>query len=175
MVRFSGTPRRTSAEGMGVLLASGADANAKSSYGQTVLHRAVHSGNPIHHKVAEVLIANGADVDAKDQKQRTPLHCVGHSAAAKLLVDSGCDVDVKDSSGCAPLHYAAMYRTGAIAEVLLAKEADVNLEDKDGRTPLFWATQTEMEFGDVAQVERTAVNIVEVLRKHGGRKAGSWR
>ena len=53
-----------------LLLANGADVNAKISLG-TPLHKAVTGG---HKDIAELLIANGADVNAKTNAGMTPLN-----------------------------------------------------------------------------------------------------
>jgi ankyrin repeat protein len=54
-----------------LLIAKGADLNAKGSIGQTSLHDATERG---HKETAELLIATGADVNAKDMYGETPLH-----------------------------------------------------------------------------------------------------
>ena len=53
-----------------LLIAKGADVNAKGSIGQTSLHDAIDRG---HKETAELLIANGADVNANDIDGTTPL------------------------------------------------------------------------------------------------------
>ena len=57
-----------------LLIAEGADVNAKRNTGVTPLHHAAWNG---HKEVAELLIANGADVNAKieggSHKGNTPL------------------------------------------------------------------------------------------------------
>ena len=53
-----------------LLIAKGADVNAKADGGWTPLHQAAIEG---HKEVAELLIAKDADVDAKNVDGETPL------------------------------------------------------------------------------------------------------
>ena len=53
-----------------LLIANGADVNAKDIDGWTPLRKAAFYG---HREIVELLIANGADVNAKDDEGRTPL------------------------------------------------------------------------------------------------------
>ena len=53
-----------------LLIAKGADVNARNEKGATPLHTAARYG---HKAVAELLIAKGADVNAKTEKGETPL------------------------------------------------------------------------------------------------------
>ena len=53
-----------------LLIANGADVNAKNRVGLTPLHRAAENG---HKEIAEQLIAKGADVNAKDDDGITAL------------------------------------------------------------------------------------------------------
>ena len=53
-----------------LLIAKGADVNAKSDDGWTSLHDAASIG---HNEIVELLIAKGADVNAKNNYGNTPL------------------------------------------------------------------------------------------------------
>ena len=68
-----------------LLIANGADVNAKNKYGDTPLHCAATK------EIAELLIANGADVNAKEVDDLTPLDWAAHphnpNADAEEIVD----------------------------------------------------------------------------------------
>ena len=69
-----------------LLLASGADVNAKDEMGETPLHLAAQFGRK---EIAELLIAEGADVNAKGDFGRTPLDTVEDKEMADLLRKHG--------------------------------------------------------------------------------------
>ena len=72
-----------------LLIANGADVNAKNDYGYTPLHWTANNG---HKEVIELLIAKGADVNAKDNQGRTPLDTAirrKHPEIADLLRKHG--------------------------------------------------------------------------------------
>ena len=90
-----------------LLLATGADVNAKSNGYMTPLHIAACEG---HKHIAELLIANKADINAKDQSGDTPLHCAisnGWESVAVPLLDNNADIHAKDSMGRTPIYYAS--------------------------------------------------------------------
>lgn len=95
-----------------LLLAKGADVNAKSNSGSTALIYA-SMANPTanQREVVQLLLANGADVNAKSEDGWTAL--MDASARGNLEV----------------------------VQLLLAKGADVNAKNKNGETALYWASE----------------------------------
>jgi hypothetical protein len=78
-----------------LLIATGADVNAKDENGLTPLHWASRRGKK---EVAELLIDNGVDVNAKDDGGWTPLLFAatdGHKETAELLIAKGAEVNAK--------------------------------------------------------------------------------
>jgi ankyrin repeat protein len=118
-----------------LLIAKGADVNAKGAYGWTPLHMAASSDRI---KVAQTLIAKGADINAWGEDQfgpcnticTTPLFWARSTEMAKLLIAKGADVNAKNKHGRTPLHMA---RSKAIAKILLAAGAKINIKEDNAR------------------------------------------
>jgi ankyrin repeat protein len=97
-----------------LLLANGADVNARDDDGSTPLHGAAD------------------DIDAEVAPN-------GRKEVAELLLAHGADVNARTSRGWTPLHAAAGAHNLDVAAVLLANGADVNAKTNDGQTPLYIA------------------------------------
>ena len=126
-----------------LLIANGANVNAKRDDGETPLHQAADNG---HKEVVELLIAKGADVSAKTDNRVTPLHSAadgGQKEIVELLIAKGADVNAKRDDGETPLHQAASKGRKEIIELLITKGADVNAKSDDGWTPLHVAASSE--------------------------------
>jgi len=142
-------------ESVELLIANGADVNAKDKWGWTPLVRAVGYGDK---ELVELLIANGADVNAKDKWGYTPLLWAiwnQDKDMMKLLIAKGADVNVTPKDDYPPLHYAVLNKYKDMVELLLAKGANVNAKTEKGQTALSLAK------------EKGHQEVIELLRKHG--------
>ncbi|KAF3184865.1 hypothetical protein TWF225_005776 [Orbilia oligospora] len=128
-------------ESMTVMVAEGADIEAKDEEGGTPLLWAALNG---HKAVVRLLVDNGADLEAKDGiNERTPLCWAalnGHDAVVKLLIDEGADLGAKDHfCNDTPLHLAASGGHEAVVRLLVDNGADLEIKNGSGETPLHLA------------------------------------
>lgn len=120
------------------LLERGADPNARSWGGRTVLHAAALAGPA----VIRALMDAGADPSIADDNGETLLHQAARYSSAgptviPLLVDAGMDINLPDNNGETALHLAAgTVRNLAKVAVLLEAGADPGLRTAEGDTPL---------------------------------------
>jgi len=107
-----------------LLLAHGADANARSTSRSIALHWAASEG---HRDVVRLLLDAGADVRAGNENGWTPLHAAaraGHQHVARLLLDAGADLRAEKEDGWTPLHEAASAGHNDLVAMLLTRAAD---------------------------------------------------
>jgi ankyrin repeat protein len=153
----------------GQLLASGADANSRDSYGATALMNAAHGGNA---EMVEALLAAGAEVDAKDELGWTALMkaCFnpdlnrGFPEIVKRLIAAGADPNVKITYGIRPLMLAAGYGEAGVCEALIAGGADVLARNDGDLTAL-------MMVKDKFYVE--VINLLHAAERDAGVGEGS--
>ena len=125
-----------------VLLAKGANIEAKDDFDCTALIRAAENG---HTKVVKLLLSKGANIEAKDNEGSTALMDAafyGHADTVKLLLEKGANIEAKDNFGETPLMYAA--KGGhevhkGIVKFLIEKGADLNAKNNKGYTALMLA------------------------------------
>jgi ankyrin repeat protein len=144
-----------------LLLAHGADVNAKNNDGDTPLHTAGENANAA---TAELLLENGGSVNAKNNAGRTPLHVTEYDSSAtvlRLLLAHGADINATDNNGDTPLHSVVSHWTtgdhvGA-AKLLLTAKAQVNAKNNRGETPLHIAAESALADGKAARVTELLV------------------
>jgi ankyrin repeat protein len=114
-----------------VLLASGADVNARDLQEGTALLRAAGSfGNA---QIVEALIEAGADVNAADKNGQTALMWAarwGDSSRVKALIAAGANANNRDSNGMTALDYARNRRGEGTEELIALIEPQVDPDAK---------------------------------------------
>jgi len=141
------------------LLAAGATADLRNSWGETALHYAAREGRE---EALRRLLAAGADPGPRAKFRRTPLHLAaagGHAGAISLLLGAGADSAAQMAAGETPLHAAARGGHLAAVEALLAAGAPLAVRDRSGLD----AHATALAAG----FPETAARLATALREHG--------
>jgi ankyrin repeat protein/beta-lactamase regulating signal transducer with metallopeptidase domain/Tol biopolymer transport system component len=148
-----------------LLLAKGANVNAKDGMGYAPLYFAIRNNDP---GMVEVLVTKGADVSLTAERNYSLLHFAvwyGDLDTVRLLVDHGAKPNIKDQSGWTALRHAAVRGKRELVEffvnkgvdlsalqvavcvgdmarvrTLVEQGANVDAQDELGWTPLYWAT-----------------------------------
>lgn len=101
-----------------MLIAKGADMEARNETGLTALMYAASNG---HKDVVETLISNKADVDAKDNGRATALMYAagkGYTDIVHLLIENGGDVNARDAMGGTAIAWALHYGHSDVIKTL---------------------------------------------------------
>jgi len=149
-----------------LLIASGADVNAKDEDKKTPLYYAALNGNT---DMVKVLLESGAEVNAKDEGGRTayiiacdrgnietanvllkagavdslPMAAArGDLDAVKAFIAKGVNINTREKNydQDTALTFASNLGHTEIVKYLIEKGADINLADAKGRTPLWYAS-----------------------------------
>jgi len=120
-----------SADAAAVLLGAGAKVDPEPVAYMTPLVRAVAFGD---RALVLLLLKAGADVNRRDRCGRTPLAVVRDLDMAQLLLERGADPRVGT-----PLINAVLVGNTALVRLLLERGAALDVKDSRGQTPLFHA------------------------------------
>ena len=120
-----------------LLIANGAEVNARDSDYDTPLIKAAQAGAG---GIIVALLKAGADVNAADMTGKTPLHhlvMTGSIDDITLAVNEGANVNAADNNGMTPLFFVPLSeRSREKAEFLISRGADINIKDGEGTSLL---------------------------------------
>jgi len=123
-----------------LLLAKGADKDARTPLGESSLARALLNQ---HHKIAEMLLDAGADVSFRSSNLDTDAMMSaawsGYVDIVRRIHAKGGKIDHANVRGESPLIFASVKGHVEVIEYLLAQGAKVNQRDLKGMTPLLAA------------------------------------
>jgi ankyrin repeat protein len=120
-----------------ILIAAGANVDAKGPRGRTALHFAVVGR---HLDVLQLLIEKGADLNVRDAEGASPLDDAvwrGSLDAVAILLAHGARLNESDTqTGATPINEAAYRGNTSVVQYLLQFHPDVRIPDKRGYSPL---------------------------------------
>ncbi|MFA5292087.1 MAG: ankyrin repeat domain-containing protein [Phycisphaerae bacterium] len=134
---------RLYADIVSLLIANGADINAKDSFGWMPLHTAAQFG---YSDMVKLLVAKGAKIDVFTAS------AIGDINAVKSFINKDPNEINFTINGYTPLHAAAQCGRMEVVQYLIEKGADINAGYPQKPTPLFSATTK----GNVAILELLA-------------------
>ena len=119
-----------------LLLAHGANVNAKTVDGRSAIYQAASMGNAV--SVLRLLLESGANPNEKTLTGMMPLIAAsrGNVDAMRLLIEKKADVSAKNAAGGTALMAAASTGRPDAVRLLLAKGADPNARTKRNESAL---------------------------------------
>jgi ankyrin repeat protein len=165
--------RKNQASCLRILIAHGANVNARGNLGETPLGLGSWSVDCIH-----VLLERGAKVNVANSRGETPLMEAawqGTDETVKLLLDAGADPNAHNSDGWTPLMCAVIHRAPPSVSALLDAGAQDNTRNELGKTALKeLVTAKRPDFFDrlIHPTDRRYLRdreeIIHMLRSAGG-------
>jgi uncharacterized protein len=160
--------RAGSPELVSMLLAAGADPNARASSGATPLHFAAAADEYRAPVVAKLLVERGANIRATDVMGETPVHSAAVYNSTELLAyyaSIGADLNSTNSLGDTPLDRAAERHQDHATDVLY--ELGARATRPDFEPPLIAAARVD----DVERVRWLLVFGADPNRPFNGKSA----
>lgn len=148
-LHFTARSTHDSPEIARMLIAAGADINARRANGSTPLNDAAIKGKMA---TIQVLLAAKANPDLADENGWAPLFSAvqqGNAEMVKSLLAASADVNAVDNEGWTPLHYTVNYHDDLehdfpdIARLLIEAGANIDAREEDGDTPLSIAAMNQ--------------------------------
>ena len=142
-----------------LLVNSGAEINARTSFGHTALHTICRGSGSL--VLLQHLVGTGLDINAIDRSGETALANAAwnkHAACALYLLEMGANMDVANGpnmSGFGPIHLAVMQNTHEVLQHLLEDGVEYTRANSAGSTILHLAAR----FADV--------DTIEIMKCHG--------
>jgi ankyrin repeat protein len=121
-----------------LLIAEGADVNARDSYGQLPLLLALR-GKTINEFRRSIHKWDDFEALDQDEQMQYDAVCEGFREIVKQLVLRGADLSIRNEMGETPLHIVVNKDDKEMTELLIARGAEVNVRDLSGTTPLHCA------------------------------------
>ncbi len=152
------------------LLDRGAEVDARDSYGNTTLMRAISRKQT---DIINLLIERGANVNVTNNYGRTPLMKAAesrHINIIKILLDKGVDINATSEVDKTVLNEVVESGNKDIIKILISYGADINRKDSKGKRPLDYAKSNEdmaaflKEHGALYGIPETMPETVEFLR-----------
>lgn len=142
-----------------ILVANGADPNAKDNYGLTPLHHLI-GGKKDHLDAIKELVESGADVNAIGSRGRTPVFSAEAAIHLKYLVRKGADLKHRSENGSTVLISLISRTELESVEFLLKSGVDPNAQNDAGETALHLLATQFINRRDLEP-------YFEILHEHG--------
>jgi len=155
-----------------ILVAGGADVNAKAPTGANALIRALENK---HEDISALMLAK-PDLDLNTQRADGTTALMIYAARGKepevaQLLERGANVNLQDAEGDTALHRASQSGSLGIVKLLLDKSGNPNIQNKVGGTPLMWAAA--FGYREIAEL-LLARGANPRLKDEDGVTASSW-
>lgn len=130
---------------MELLIAHGADVNAKDAFSNSAVHFCARNG---YQMVIEQLIRSNANLDLQNSNGESALHLAakyGHAECVDILLKSGARAELTNKMRKSALHYSVVDRENAnmvdATRSFLRLVGGACRADANGKTPLHCAVQ----------------------------------